>query len=352
MSQKDTRHGKEQNADGQRRFGRTELPPEQQEAVKKAIRLEWITIGVLVVTVAAVAVVMGNSQAMKAAWIEDLLSFIPPIAFLIAVRIINHPPSRKRPYGTHRAVGVGHLVASVALLVMGGYLVVDSAIGLITAEHPPIGSFHLFGQTIWQGWFMIVIMLLSVPGPVILGRMKIKLAKELHNKVLYADADMNKADWQTGVATAVGVAGVGLGLWWFDAAAALFVGASILYDGIRNVTTAITDLTDTRARTIEGNEEHPVIYQSEDHANSKDWVRRAGARVRDQGHVFHMEMFVVPEPDSAPEMERLQDLRDSLADLDWRLEDIVVVPVLELPAEVHGGTAHLQSEGGQEFQET
>ncbi|MGM7667015.1 cation diffusion facilitator family transporter [Microbacterium sp. A93] len=336
----------------QRRFGRTELPPELQNAVRRAIRLEWITIAVLGVTVLAVAIVMGNSQAMKAAWIEDLLSFIPPIAFLIAIRIINKPPSRKRPYGTHRAIGVGHLVSSVALLVMGVFLVVDSALGLITAEHPPIGSFDLFGQTIWQGWFMIVVMLLSVPGPVILGRMKLKLAEQLHNKVLYADADMNKADWQTGVATAVGVAGVGLGLWWFDAAAAIFVGASILYDGVRNMVIAITDLTDTRARTIKGDQEHPLIYQAEDHANSKDWVRRAGARVRDQGHVFHMEMFVVPEPGATVNLERLQDLRDSLADLDWKLEDIVVVPVSRLPAEVHGGTPEdLQSEGGQEFQE-
>jgi divalent metal cation (Fe/Co/Zn/Cd) transporter len=338
---------------GPRRFGRTELPPELQEAVKKAIRLEWITLGVLAVTVLAVGLVTGSSQAMKAAWIEDMLSLIPPIAFLIAIRIINNPPSRDRPYGTHRAIGVGHLVASVALLVMGAYLVVDSAIGLITAEHPPIGSFHLFGQTIWQGWFMIVVMLLSVPGPVILGRMKLKLAEQLHDKVLYADADMNKADWQTGLATAVGVAGVGLGWWWFDGAAAIFVGASILYDGIRNMVTAITDLADARARTIEGNQEHPVIYQAEDHASSQDWVRQAGARVRDEGHVFHMEMFVVPEPGAAPTLDRLQSLRDSLADLDWRLEDIVVVPVPDLPAEVHGGApGDLQSEGGQRFRES
>lgn len=65
---------------------------------------------------------------MKAAWIEDMLSFIPPIAFLVA----------------------------------------DSGMGLVTAEHPPIGAFHLFGHTVWQGWFMIVVMLLSVPGTVIL----------------------------------------------------------------------------------------------------------------------------------------------------------------------------------------
>ena len=38
---------------------------------------------------------------------------------------------------------------------MGTFLIVDSAIGLITAEHPPIGSVQLFGQVFWLGWLMI-----------------------------------------------------------------------------------------------------------------------------------------------------------------------------------------------------
>ena len=339
---------------GQRRFGATELPPDMQRVVKKAIVLEWVTLGVMAVTIAAVGIVMGSSQAMRAAWIEDLLSLIPPIAFLVAIRVINRPPSRHRPYGNHRAVGVGHLVASVALLVMGAVLVVDSALGLITGEHPPIGTFHLFGQTVWQGWFMIGVMLLSVPGPVILGRMKLKLAEQLHDKVLYADADMNKADWQTGLATAVGVAGVGLGLWWFDAAAALFVGASILKDGITNVDIAITDLADSRARDLEGTGPHPLISEVEHCAQTTDWVEQAGARVRDEGHVFHVELFVVPRsaggtaggagtgshaagarPAPVPvDVRQLEELRERIVDLDWKLEDVVVVPVTELPEEV------------------
>lgn len=53
--------------------------------------------GVLVVTIVLVAVVMGSSQAMRAAWIEDLLSLIPPIAFLIALRVARMAPTRARP---------------------------------------------------------------------------------------------------------------------------------------------------------------------------------------------------------------------------------------------------------------
>ncbi|MEV4900838.1 cation transporter [Citricoccus sp. NPDC055426] len=334
-----------------RRFGRTELSPALQDSLRRAIRLEWITLGYLAVTISLIALVMGSSQAMQAAWIEDMLSVVPSVAFLVAVTVVNKPPTRRRPYGNHRAVGVGHLVAAVALLVMGSYLILDSAMGLVQGEHPPIGTFHLFGHTVWQGWFMIVLMLLLIPGPIVLGRLKMKLAEELHDKVLYADADMLKADWRTSLGTAVGVAGVGLGLWWFDAAAAIFIGFSIVKDGITNVGTAITDLSDSRARTIEGKDPHPLVDEVEAHARSQDWVLDAGARVRDEGHVFHTELFVVPVHGAAQSPERLRTLAESVVELDWKLEDVVVALVEELPAEVHGGEQQdKQSEGGRASQ--
>ena len=328
-----------------RRFGSAELPPEIERAVEQAKRLEWITLAVLAVTIVLVAVVMGSSQAMRAAWIEDLLSLIPPIAFLVAVRVTRRSPTRARPYGSHRSVGVGHLVAAVALSVMGVVLVGDSALGLIQAEHPPIGTFDLFGHTVWQGWFMIAVMALSIPGPVILGRKKLELAERLHDRVLYADADMNKADWQTGVATIVGVAGIGLGWWWADSAAAIFVGVSIVRDGWKNLREAVGNLADRRATTLEGDQPHPLIDRAERVAWAQPWVRHAGARVRDEGHVFHAEMFVVPHEGAGATVARCADLRERIRELDWKLEDVVVIPVADLPAEVHGGSPEDEQSG-------
>ena len=114
MTRRDTR----ETGPSGRRFGATELPPEIERVVQQAKRLEWVTLGVIVVTIVLVAIVMGSSQAMRAAWIEDLLSLIPPIAFLVALRVARMAPTRARPYGSHRSVGVGHLVAAVALSVM------------------------------------------------------------------------------------------------------------------------------------------------------------------------------------------------------------------------------------------
>src|SRR5690606_17041715 len=147
-------------------FGKTELPAKQIDVLRRAIRLEWVTIGFLAVTVILVFLVLGNSQAMKAAWIEDMLSFIPPIAFLIAVRINRKPPTQDHPYGFPRSVGVGHLVSAVALTTMGTFLIVDSASGLLATEHPTIGSVVLFDQVIWLGWLMIGVMALIALPPV------------------------------------------------------------------------------------------------------------------------------------------------------------------------------------------
>lgn len=327
-----------------RRFGRTELPDEQMKALRAAIRIEWFTLAFLAVAITMVYLVMGNSQAMKAAWIEDMLSVAPPIAFLLAVRIVNRPPTAKYPYGYHRAVGVAHLVAGVALLAMGAFLIVDSVTGLLAAEHPPIGSILLFGQPVWLGWLMIIAMALTIPLPIYFGRVKMRLAEELHDKVLYADADMNKADWMTAVGSIVGVTGIGLGLWWADSAAALFIAASILWDGIKNMKAAITDLMDTRATTFDDGEPHPVTAQIDEYLRSLLWAEEVGSRVRDQGHVFHVESFIVPKKGRTPTLAQLMEARDGCIDLDWKVHDIVLVPVDRLPEEVGGSDHSKQSE--------
>lgn len=315
-------------------FGHTSLPTEEERALSRAIRLAWLTIAFLITAVTLVYLVMGSSQAMKAAWAEDLLSFIPPISFLVAVRMTRRPPSARHPYGYHRSIGIGHLVAGTALLTMGAFLVFDSVSGLLKAEHPPVGILVVLGQPIWSGWLMIAAMAYTAVPPVLLGRAKMPLAAKLHDRVLYADADMNKADWMTAVGGIVGILGIGLGLWWADGAAALFIAASILHDGVRNVRTAVTALMDARAMTVDGEDVHPLVGQLDAHFAALPWVAEARCRVRDEGHVFHVEAFVVPEGGHSPSLESLRAAAESADELDWKVQDIVVVPVAALPRDL------------------
>lgn len=316
-----------------RSLGRTDLPPEQQRALRSAIRWEWFTIGYTAVTIALIALVVGGSQAMKTAWIEDMLSLIPQFAFLVSLLLIRRKPTRAFPFGLHRAMGVGHLVAGVALLAVGGNLAVDSIVNLISGDHAPIGTVVLFGYTVWLGWLMVAVMSVTMIGPFFYGHAKAKLAPKLHNKVLYADADMAKADWTTTVASVVGVLGIGVGWWWLDGAAALFISLGIVWDGYRNTRAAVRDIIDQRARTVGDEEPHPLIDRIIRDLERQPWVRSAGVRMRDLGQVFHVEAFIVPHRRSVS-VAKLDRARAEIADLDWKMQDVSIVVVSELPGEV------------------
>ena len=84
------------------------LPEEQYETLKKAIRYEWITIGVILATVVIVGLVAGQSQAMKSAWSEDIISLVPALAFLIAIRILRRPPQAVSTLMGHTAPSQWH----------------------------------------------------------------------------------------------------------------------------------------------------------------------------------------------------------------------------------------------------
>lgn len=311
--------------------GQDAMGERQRSALRRAVRLEWFTIAWMSGTVGLVALVAGQSQAMRAAWIEDLLSLLPPIAFLIAARRIRRSPDRRFPYGHHRSIGVAHLVAGVALLGMGLYLLIDSVLTLVRVQRPPIGLTVIAGNAVWAGWLMVLVMVLTSIGPVLLGRAKSALAEELHDKVLFADGDMGRADWQTAVATIAGVLGVGAGLWWADAAAAILVSVSVIRDGMKNVSGSVSGLTDAEARTFDDAEPHPLTLEIEQCAGREPWVQCAGARVRDEGHVFHAEVFVVPAEGTAPTVRDLERLRRRIEALDWKAHDVVIAPVPELP---------------------
>ena len=307
------------------------MPDEVRDTMRKAIRVEWMSIGYLVVAVSLIYLTATQSQAMRAAWIEDSLALLPPIAFLIAVRMTRMPRTMKYPYGYHRSVDIGQLVAAVALLAMGAFLLIESALGLIEQESTPIGLTVIFGQEIWAGWPMIVVVgVFGVP-PAVLARYKLRYAKILHNKALYADADMSKADWMTSVATAVGVLGAGVGLWWADPAAAILVSLSIVSDGVANLRSTISGLADTRTRTYDDKEPHPLNEQIIHRAREFSWVAEAAVRMRDEGQVFHVELFVVPEPGEDPTAEQLAELNSAISELDWKAYDVVVAPVPVIP---------------------
>jgi cation diffusion facilitator family transporter len=307
-----------------------ELPPDKHEKLLEAVRLEWLSIGYLLSAIVLLYFTLGSSQAMKAAWVEDILGLTPPIAFLVASRVRNRKPNDRFPYGYHRATSIAYLCASVALLALGAFILYDSVSKLIKFEHPPIDLVKPFGdRPIWLGWLMLAALAYSAVPQVILGRLKQPLARELNDKVLYADAEMNRADWMTGGAAMLGVVGIGLGLWWADSVAASIISLDIVRDGYTNLQVAVDDLMDKEPTVVGDSRADPLPLWLKNQLMIMDWVKDAEVRLREAGHVFTGEAFVVPVDDQDL-VGRIERAHQQLLDLDWRLHELVIAPVREI----------------------
>jgi divalent metal cation (Fe/Co/Zn/Cd) transporter len=301
-----------------------DLPPEREHDLKKARRLETWTLIYIASSTTFLGLTMGTSQAMRTSFFEDALSAVPAVAFLVCTRIARRKPDKDFPYGYRGVVSIGYLTASLALVGMGAFLLIDATMTLIALERTTIGGMTLFDHTVWAGWPMLAAVAYTAIPSVFLGRAKLKLAPKIHDKVLYADAKMMKADWMAETATASGVLGVGLGLWWLDPVAAAVVSADILKDGMVNVYVAVRDLMEHRPMKTDRSGPEPLPDELRACIEGLDWVASATVRLREVGHVFFGDVFVTPRgsPEDLP--AKIRRAVEDAKSINWRLHDVTI----------------------------
>lgn len=305
-------------------------PAEQEQVYRKARRLEWITIAYLISTAILIFLTMGSSQAMRTAFFDDLISIVPAAAFLVGNSVARKNSNSDFPYGRHRATSIAHLTASIALMGMGAFLLFEAVMKFTSGEKPTIGGFNLFGQMVWGGWPMLAAVAYTGLPSVVLGRMKLKLAPQIHDKVLFADSKMMKADWMVAAATAGAVLGIGFGLWWADALAAALVSADILHDGFETLKVATADLIDRKPEKTDQTGMEQLPSQVEKLLKELDWVEDAAVRMREEGHVFMGEAYVIPKTGTRDLVDRLERALEEARALDWRVHHLVIQPVAKL----------------------
>src|SRR3954454_9428651 len=162
-----------------------EYPDKFQPLFKKAKKLEWITVAYVVSVVVSMLLVMGQSQAMKTAWADDTVGLVAPVSFLVASAFATKKPNKQFPYGYHRVANIAYICGSLALFLLGLYLLIDSVSKLVSGERPSIGMAVILGTPVWSGYLMLLVLVWSVVPAVILGKKKLPLASELHEKTLY-----------------------------------------------------------------------------------------------------------------------------------------------------------------------
>lgn len=294
--------------------------------LRRAGRLAWASIVLLGAVTVMMYAASGNSQVMKTAWIEDVLSMVPPIALLFALRAARKPPDAEYVNGHWRAFDITFLVSAVALTGVGIGLVYDGLSVLVKGEHTTIGGVEIGGRLIWHGWVMIAALLASAVPPVLLGRAKLKLARRLQLKPLHTDADMNKADWMTALAGIGGIIGIGFGLWWADAAAAIVIAGSVLKDGASNLKHAMRDLLDARAEALERGQLEPLTAEVRKAVERLDWVDRCDLRLHEEGMRLSG-VLLLATSDEANVRARLREAEAVARAVHWRIDEVTATLV-------------------------
>ncbi|WP_337925511.1 cation transporter [Croceicoccus gelatinilyticus] len=295
------------------------LPQEIRKPFRRAKRMEWWTLFWMSTVVAAMFLTMGGSQAMRSALFEDILSLIPAITFLIAAQFEPKSPTDKYPFGFVRVNSLAFLVAAVALTAVGAFLLYESAMNLLMAEHPTVALVEISGYSVWMGWLMIASLVYSIIVPAIIGRLKLPVAEQLYDKVLHTDALMQKADWQTGLAGIVGILGIYFGYWWADSAAASFIAFSILRDGLSNMGKAAAELLDGAPRDLTGSCISPEAERLRQRLQ-RIWPS-GNVRLRESGRYLVGTVEGIHPPDDLPDLEELMG-----EDPSWRLARLSFSP--------------------------
>ncbi len=298
------------------------LPNELRDTMRAAIRLEYWNLFWTATIVVVMGLVMGQSETMKTAWVEDTLGVVPPIMFLIAARMeLTGKRSKRFPFGFERVNGLGFFVAAVALTAVGLLLLYNAATALVAAEHATVGSIVLFGHDLWLGWLMIGAQLYSLVPPMLIGRKELPLAEKLNDKLLHTDALMNKANWLTGAAGLAGIVGLGLGWWWADSVAAAIISIDVISDGVKALRSSTAELVDGSPRALSGPELSGDALALEERLRSE--FPSATIRLRETGRLIRAEVHGV-HPPCEPRHPRHYWPRGK--ERAWRLAQVSFVP--------------------------
>jgi cation diffusion facilitator family transporter len=312
-------------------------PAQIDEEIGRARKLAWASLVLLISTALAIYLTLGQSEAMKTAWIEDLLGLVPPIVLLIALRVERRTPNKRFPYGYFRVVSVAFLVTAAVLSLAGMWLLYDALMKLLKGERPPIGVFPVFGHDIWAGWAMIAALCYCIIIGIILGKLKQPVAKKLNDKALAADADMNKAGWMSEGAAVVGILLIAFGFWWGDAVAAAFISVNIIRDGWVSLRQVVADLMDESPTRFDSTELDRLPERIKQKAESLPWVRKAAVRLREHGHVISGDVMIVPA-DETNLIRNIAEASRVLCEIDWRLYRLIIMPVSTIDEETENGS--------------
>lgn len=295
-----------------------DFPPEVQRGFQRARRVEWLNVILTVLSIALIGSVLGSSQSMKSAWVEDTTSLIPPICALLALRFERLRVNRQHPFGYYGANVVAFALASGAILLVGLLLLWDSGGKLLAREHVSIQTVTVLGHDVWLGWLMMGALVVTGVWPIVVSRAQREAARAIFDRPIFADALMNKAQWLSSGSALVGVLLAGFGVWWGDALAGIVISLDIVHDGFTHLRQAASDIMDRAPAVFEKERLDPLVGRMATVAREVPGVADCEVLARENGRFLFAQLLVLPSGDALPVAVAAR-LREAVDDLSWRV---------------------------------
>lgn len=89
------------------------------------------------------------------------------------------------------------------------------------------------------------------------------------------------------------------------------------------------ELIDHRRLGIEKDKKDTIKEKMKDELEHLDWVSHASVRLREVGNLVTDEAYIVPQ-DEKNLLDNLNQATDVVNNLDWRVYNVIVVPVSSL----------------------
>jgi len=266
-------------------------------ATRDGTRATWISLGLLAITAVLQLgiVAISGSVALLADTIHNFTDALAAIPLLIAFRLAVRPPTRRYPYGYHRAEDVAGLTI-VALIGLSALLAAGEAIRRLL--HPqPIEA---------AGWVLFA-GVLGFLGNEAVAQYRIRVGKRIGSAALVADGMHARTDGLTSLGVVVATIGVLIGFERADAIVGLAITVAIVFTMWRAAKAVLH-------RALDGTDES-TLSLIEAVAGAVAGVEHVeDARARWSGHRLLADLSVVIEPTLTVLAGHAiaQDVRDTL----------------------------------------
>ncbi len=266
-------------------------------ASREGTRATWISLGLLALTAVLQlgVVAISGSVALLADTIHNFTDALTAIPLLIAFRLARRPPTRRYPYGYHRAEDVAGLTI-VALIGVSALLAAGEAVRRLL--HPePIEA---------AGW-VLAAGALGFLGNEAVARYRIRVGKRIGSAALVADGMHARTDGLTSLGVVAATIGVLIGFERADAIVGLAITVAIVFTMWRAAAAVLH-------RALDGTDESTLAL-IEAVAGAVGGVEHVeDARARWSGHRLLADLTVVVDPTLTVQAGHAiaQDVHDAL----------------------------------------